>query len=386
MEETEVRMVAVSHTMKILFLHGWHSIPGGVKPTFLNNAGHEVINPPLDDDDFDLAVRTAQAEYDQHTPDVVVGSSRGGAVALNINGGDTPLVLLCPAWKTWGNGTACKPNTVILHSRKDDVIPFADSEELVANSGLPPETLIEVGDDHRLADPEPLKAMLEACQRVLSGVLIREMWTEVNQHGDFSSAAANMDLDDRFKAFGIIDETLNQIQEGGEQRLRKAFDILIGWHDDWRICCHEAGHAVVAIKLQIPLEQITRGEGTNGEVEPIHDPSDNCDQKTRARYQLFYAAGAAAERIVFGTERRTFDELVDPLEGDRKQHERLESQERQNAFGIDVEEAIACFGGEDGKKFIERVAALLKERRDKDGRKGQITQEEVAEIIGDKLW
>ncbi len=152
--------------MKILFLHGWQSVVGGVKPTYLKDAGHEIINPALDDDDFDLAVRTAQAEYDQHKPDVIVGSSRGGAVALNIESGDTPLVLLCPAWRNWGDVTTLKPNSVILHSRQDDVIPFADSEELVANSGLPPETLVEIGADHRLADPEPLKAMLEACERL----------------------------------------------------------------------------------------------------------------------------------------------------------------------------------------------------------------------------
>lgn len=151
---------------KVLFLHGWHSVVGGVKPTYLKDAGHKVINPALDDDNFDLAVRTAQAEHDEHQPDVIVGSSRGGAVALNIDSGDTPLVLLCPAWRNWGTATTIKPNSVILHSRKDDVIPFADSEELVANSGLPPETLIEVGDDHRLADPEPLKKMLEACERL----------------------------------------------------------------------------------------------------------------------------------------------------------------------------------------------------------------------------
>ena len=53
-----------------------------------------------------------------------------------------------------------KLGTVILHSRADDVIPFADSEELAKISGA---TLIEVGTDHRLADPEPLTAMLEAC-------------------------------------------------------------------------------------------------------------------------------------------------------------------------------------------------------------------------------
>lgn len=107
----------------------------------------------------------AEAEYDQHQPDVIVGSSRGGAVAMNIDSKDTPLVLLCPAWKNWGTATAVKPLTIILHSGRDDVLPFADSKELVAQSGLPPDTLIEVGNDHRLADPEPLKAMLEACER-----------------------------------------------------------------------------------------------------------------------------------------------------------------------------------------------------------------------------
>lgn len=56
-----------------------------------------------------------------------------------------------------------KPGTLILHSRADDVIPFADSEELVRDSGLPAPELIEVGTDHRLADPEPLAAMLKAC-------------------------------------------------------------------------------------------------------------------------------------------------------------------------------------------------------------------------------
>ena len=56
-----------------------------------------------------------------------------------------------------------KPDTVILHSRSDDVVPFADSEELVRSCGLPATALIEVGSDHRLADPESLETMLEAC-------------------------------------------------------------------------------------------------------------------------------------------------------------------------------------------------------------------------------
>jgi alpha-beta hydrolase superfamily lysophospholipase len=72
----------------------------------------------LPDDDFDEAVRIAQAEFDRHRPDVVVGSSRGGAVAMNIDTGDTPLVLLCPAWKRWGSAKTVKPGTVCLSSSK----------------------------------------------------------------------------------------------------------------------------------------------------------------------------------------------------------------------------------------------------------------------------
>ena len=149
--------------MKILFLHGWNSVPGGVKPSFLAQHGHEVVNPKLPDEDFAEAVRIAQAEFDKHQPQVIVGSSRGGAVAMNITSGDARLVLLCPAWKKWGTAKTVKAATVILHSRADDVVPFIDSEELVRRSSVPASALIEIGTDHRLANPEPLAAMLQAC-------------------------------------------------------------------------------------------------------------------------------------------------------------------------------------------------------------------------------
>lgn len=149
----------------VLFLHGWHSVPGGVKPTYLAEHGHVVINPALADEDFSEAVQVAQAAFDLHRPGVVVGSSRGGAVAMNIDTDGAALVLLCPAWKRWGTATTVKPGTVILHSAADDVIPIAESRELLARSGLPETALIVVGDDHRLADPEPLASMLAAVER-----------------------------------------------------------------------------------------------------------------------------------------------------------------------------------------------------------------------------
>lgn len=105
-------------------------------------------------------MRIAQAEFDKHQPQVIVGSSRGGVVAMNLDSEDARLVLLCPAWKKYGTARTVKLDTVNLHSRADDVVPFAESEELAKNSGA---MLIEVGNDHRLADPEPLAAMVGAC-------------------------------------------------------------------------------------------------------------------------------------------------------------------------------------------------------------------------------
>ncbi len=120
--------------MKLLYLHGWNSSLGGVKPTSLRSRGHEVIEPALDHDDFNLALATAQAAFDEHRPNVVVGSSRGGAVAMNLRSGDARLVPLSPAWRKWGSARTMKPGTIILHSRGDDAIPFEESLELVRAS------------------------------------------------------------------------------------------------------------------------------------------------------------------------------------------------------------------------------------------------------------
>jgi len=151
--------------MKILFLHGWHSVPGGVKPVFLKESGHTVFNPALPDDDFEEALRIAQGEFDQQQPNVVVGSSRGGAVAMNLRRVSVRLVLLCPAWRWFASVQIVKSGTIILHSRSDNIIPFYDSEELLRNSGLPGNALIETGSDHRLADPASLQMMLKACEQ-----------------------------------------------------------------------------------------------------------------------------------------------------------------------------------------------------------------------------
>jgi hypothetical protein len=59
--------------MKILYLRGWNSVVRGVKPTYRKSHGHEVIEPALDQDDFQRALETARQAFDQHQSNIMVG-------------------------------------------------------------------------------------------------------------------------------------------------------------------------------------------------------------------------------------------------------------------------------------------------------------------------
>ena len=189
-------------SMNILFLHGWQSTPGGVKPTHLARHGHTVFNPKLPDDDFAAAVSIARSEFDRHQPDVVVGSSRGSAVAMNLNRPNARLVLLCPAWKKWGDARTVPADTILIHSRADEVIPFEHSVELAANSELPSGSLRDIGNDHRLADSEPLDAMLEACEHPFRSKKMAEAETPYSKQTQAGQVAGVVGDVYRFLATG----------------------------------------------------------------------------------------------------------------------------------------------------------------------------------------
>ena len=87
---------------------------------------------------------------------------------MNLSSKNTPMVLLCPAWKRWGQVKNVEAQLGDLHSRNDEVIPFDDSEELIAASKLSSDALIEVGGDHRLADDASLQVMQWACTQLTS--------------------------------------------------------------------------------------------------------------------------------------------------------------------------------------------------------------------------
>lgn len=155
--------------MKVLFLHGLESKPGGTKARFLKEAGFEVINPALPRDSFDISVKIAQDIIDVEAPDVVVGSSRGGAVAMSVNTCGAPVVLIAPAWKrflseqqmqTWD--IRCEPQrTIVLHSRNDNIVLPEDSDYLHEQWGV---KVMDVGENHRMSDDDALAALLDVVQ------------------------------------------------------------------------------------------------------------------------------------------------------------------------------------------------------------------------------
>ncbi len=151
--------------MKVLFLHGFGSDPGGIRPTFLKQSGHDVSHPAMPDDDFSESVRIAQTTFDEARPEVVVGSSRGGAVALHMDLGNVPMVLIAPASERWAPTAKVPPGTIIIHSEHDDIVPIAGSRELLRRSGLSEDHLIVVGEDHRMVDKRAFEALLDAIKR-----------------------------------------------------------------------------------------------------------------------------------------------------------------------------------------------------------------------------
>lgn len=150
--------------MKILFLDGLGSNPTGRKPACLREHDFEVVYPILPEWDFDEALRVAQGAFDAERPDVVVGYSRGGVLAMNLDSGDVPLVLIAPGTRVRGKATTVKARTLILHSPDDVLVPVESSRELLRNSGLPESALREVGDEHDMIDPAALRALVEAVE------------------------------------------------------------------------------------------------------------------------------------------------------------------------------------------------------------------------------
>jgi hypothetical protein len=125
-----------------------------------------VRTPKLSDWSFDAALHTAQKACDEYRLDVIVGSSRGGAVAMAMQRPETPLVLLAPAWRLCGvSPTISALEAVVIHSPADRWVPIRDSTKLcMLNPFL---RLVKAGRDHRLNDDEARATLTDVLHDLL---------------------------------------------------------------------------------------------------------------------------------------------------------------------------------------------------------------------------
>jgi hypothetical protein len=143
----------------ILYLHGNSPGPFDSKTEYLQRRGHEVVGRPrlpyprhprrswrwlvayFNQGWFHDAIAAAQQACEACGPDVVVGSSMGGAVAMNIGSGYTSQVLLAPAWRAgcllrFGQAVGVKAATVVIHGDRDRTISPRYSRRLLGDSRL----------------------------------------------------------------------------------------------------------------------------------------------------------------------------------------------------------------------------------------------------------
>ncbi len=139
--------------MRVLLLHGLEGSPHGAKAQALRRS-FELDAPALPTGDFGACVTLARQCLQSRVPDVVVGSSFGGAVALSLivdRHWRGPTLLLAPASKFLGGCVELpqEARVLVVHGAQDEVVPIQESRQLVA--GKASATLVEVQDEHRLS-------------------------------------------------------------------------------------------------------------------------------------------------------------------------------------------------------------------------------------------
>jgi predicted esterase len=176
---------------KIMWITGMNS--SGEKPRKLALMGYEVlsigttnnyfaaylgrlkrynpffkINKKIDKmgaDHIEDNLEKQKSESENFMPDVIVGTSQGGAVAMKLGNRypNSKFILGSPAWKIFNSKPINLPkDTIVIHGRKDVTVPLEDSVELVEKYGFDlkvynfshsiPLSVIRLSIDEHLAD------------------------------------------------------------------------------------------------------------------------------------------------------------------------------------------------------------------------------------------
>ena len=143
---------------RALVLSGWMTKTSS-KAAYIRGLGFEVDCPRLPSWRLRAAIRIAREAHQRLRADVIVGASRGGAIALAIPD-DRPLVLLAPAWRIFRVRPNAEARGVVIHSPHDRFIPVDHSRELCRR--CPGLRLVIAGAEHRLNCPDGRAALRSA--------------------------------------------------------------------------------------------------------------------------------------------------------------------------------------------------------------------------------
>ncbi len=140
--------------LRVQFIHGLESSPQSVKALLFAEV-FTACTPAMDTSDFEACVALQSDVAAQFAPDVLVGSSFGGGVAvamLQRGLWHGPLLLLAQAAVRMGLPLEL-PGTGpvwLVHGRQDTIVDIEDSRRLAAVGAAERVRLIEVDDDHLL--------------------------------------------------------------------------------------------------------------------------------------------------------------------------------------------------------------------------------------------
>jgi predicted esterase len=142
-------------SLRVQFIHGLESSPQGTKAQLFAKY-FTASTPAMDTSNFEACVGVQAAALRELRPDVLIGSSFGGAVAVALlqrGSWRGPTLLLAPAAFHYPVERSLPEGIRVwlVHGTRDDVVAIEDSRQL-ARTGTPGLVrLIEVEDDHPLS-------------------------------------------------------------------------------------------------------------------------------------------------------------------------------------------------------------------------------------------
>ncbi len=140
--------------LRVQFVHGLEGSPHGAKARLL--AAHfDALTPAMDTSDFESAVATQAEALRRFAPDVLVGSSFGGAVAVALLERGLwrgPTLLLAQAAIHYDAEARLPQDATVwlVHGLQDTLLHVDESRRLAATGSPDRVRLIEVDDDHPL--------------------------------------------------------------------------------------------------------------------------------------------------------------------------------------------------------------------------------------------